>query len=602
MPTQTLEPEAALAFQKIKKERSTQQVAPQPTPPPAPPSEFGMKEREFGYVWQPVGEPQPKPAEPAKTPTPLELKKQEYSTFAREYVKPVVETGVKAIKEAPPYKQFIPSTPSVLGPPPEYVYQEIEKMAEKVAQLPTARMREQAGQPEPRVGALYFTAGIVKAAESFVKPEIPTALGAGGQYFLQRPQPTFPLLSPIRSTKPLSTYAETLPPGYRGRAELLGELTGEYLIGRYLIGPAVERGYGKAKQVGSTVKQKILGPSTIETGWERTGFGVKGWEYETYRGIPGQPQIPPGHPYIQQEGMEEFLTQTARATSHPVAVHIPKETPWRVIIKHPPTPIGGGLTQTVLRSEISDLSKLALRGVSKKAVLAPYWMAAYAPASSTWARTLAAMGVTAVSKAVTMPKATAPQIVSKPSAPKITPAPLLEVPEALEPTETPPLQQLTPKPRVLLSAIQEKREKIVPTLKPKAPQILLPTQRRETAISLKPSLKLKSFAQSLEKSASIQAATPAQITKAAQIQQQQQIAKTTQLQRQFQTYTPLKMKVPQIFESPTRKRKRKRREEDVFGLVGRQKRFYPVLSPKEVMKIGTPKIFKLPKQKKRGIF
>jgi len=420
-----------------------------------------------------------------------------------------------------------------------------------MAKTPAVALREVAGIPDPGVGGTYFFAGVVKSAEAFVRPEIPTALGATGRYLMQRPQTHLggiPLISPVRPTRPFEEYAKSLPPGYRGRAEFLGELAGEYLIGRYVVGPALEKGYKKAKTAASAIKKKLTG-KTVETGFKRTAFGTKGWEYETIRGAPGQPQFPAHHPYIRQEGMEEFLTQTARATQKPVPVHIPKETPWRVIIKHPPTPLGGGLTQTVLRSEISDLSKLALHGVSKKTMLAPYMMAAYAPKPTSIIPSLFALGISTLTKAVTKPKA-----------PKIKPSTFLEVPEAFEP-KMPPIQKLTPKPRVLVAPSQELKRKAVPLIKPslKVPQILVPKQRRR----LLPRL------------------APTQVVKAAQIQKQMQ----TQIQRQMQVHAPPQMKVPQIFEGPKRKRKRKRKEDDMLGLYGRYPRFYPVASAKQFLKM-----------------
>jgi len=82
-----------------------------------------------------------------------------------------------------------------------------------------------------------------------------------------------------------------------------------------------------------------------------------------------------------------------------------------------------------------------------------------------------------------------------------------------------------------------------------------------------------------------------------QVAIQKQIQKTIQRQIQYQPPypTPPRMyvppKYPKMFELP--KRRKRKGKEDLFGLYGRYKRFYPVMSAKEVMSLN-----KLPSEKK----
>lgn len=133
-----------------------------------------------------------------------------------------------------------------------------------------------------------------------------------------------------------------------------------------------------SKHITQPIKGKIVGTydyvatklghqPTMVTGWERTGLGIEGYEFneitapkhnipspfESYKEIPS---------VIVDERASQFITQTARATSSPVGVTATEQTiygkggkPWSVIVKHPANPVGGGLTQLVEPSTITKI-------------------------------------------------------------------------------------------------------------------------------------------------------------------------------------------------------------------------------------------------------
>lgn len=479
-------------------------------------------------------------AEPSPTPTPLELKKQEVKTFAQEHVKPVVETA----KKSP-----LPHIP--------YAYQLLREQAKKTGETPLAIITKASGQRYQPEEVLFGVAGLVKAGESYFRPEIRTFTGSAVQEAVTPKRtlfgvPKFPVVS---KPSPMQTYWKTVE---KHPSEMLGELLGEYLLGRYVFAPIMERGYKKVKGAKEFVKRK-LGRETVETGFKRGAFGSKGYKFETVRGKVGKPQFEDVPSFIRQEGMEDFFTQTARATGHPVPVKPkPVDFPLVSVIKHPPTPLGGG---QVILTQVDDLSKLALRGVSSmKTKVAPFLMKAPARYVPSAVIGLAGVGVY---------KGVSSILFGESEKPLKTVTDVVIGDTGIKPT-----QKQKPKPSILQPATKiepfrlakaKERSKLTPaTLQsPLTEQVHVPMLGYVGKLKVSPVQELK--------------------VSQTQLQQAKQVMKQI-------TTVPLKTKPIQIGTTkprrrrkkvaPSKKRKRKKKRVSPYGL---ELRLYPVISSKEFM-------------------
>jgi hypothetical protein len=133
-------------------------------------------------------------------------------------------------------------------------------------------------------------------------------------------------------------------------------------------------------------KNAIIKPKPQLTGWERGGFGTKGYTLKEYRGVVGgespfKSNLPS---VIKDERAEIFMSQASRATSYPVKVTSSEQTvygigdkPYIQILKNPPNIIGGG---RVVLVEPSLVTKTPMPMISSlKTKIAPQLMISVAP-------------------------------------------------------------------------------------------------------------------------------------------------------------------------------------------------------------------------------
>lgn len=168
----------------------------------------------------------------------------------------------------------------------------------------------------------YAPVGAVAVVESFWRPEVKTFSGSLGAT----------VISPLRGGFTISLLTEY--GAYASKHPFLfgGELIGEYLTAKYIIGPALSEVWGGIKQIGPVGKvvskvggfweQKISTPfwEKMPETLQRLHFGP---EYTTWKGkemLPMETIIPQEFP---KAGAELWLsTETSLAT---------ESTPWKIV-------------------------------------------------------------------------------------------------------------------------------------------------------------------------------------------------------------------------------------------------------------------------------
>lgn len=136
-----------------------------------------------------------------------------------------------------------------------------------------------------------------------------------------------------------------------------------------------------------------------------------------------------------------------------------------------------------------------------------------------------------------------------------------------EPTFLPIFLPVIPRASVAPKFVEALKPKITPISPPKSGSIQAPATTQVPTIAQAPAI--------------------AQVPATSQVQTQQQVQRLVQRTIQAQpTPSPLKqMPVPRwLAPEPRKKRRRKKRGEDLFGLYGRYKRFYPVMPARKTLK------------------
>jgi len=149
----------------------------------------------------------------------------------------------------------------------------------------------------------YAPIGVLKAVESIYRPQVKTFTGAVASTVVSA-IPTIQvgphkLFAEPTTTEPLSQYAMEIQ---RHPALLMGEVAGEYLMAKYIWGPALQKTWRGMKWAGQKaihgyvavgrVTAKRVIPATIRYGFEPIAKRVAGEEVAYYFGRVGLPQLP----------------------------------------------------------------------------------------------------------------------------------------------------------------------------------------------------------------------------------------------------------------------------------------------------------------------
>jgi len=465
--------------------------------------------------------------------------------------------------------------------------------------------------------------GFVKGAESLVNPNVKSAGGALVGTGIS-----------LATGKGKGQHIEQYIKDIEGReGELLGELIFDYVSAK-AIGKGIEAARktkvgGKildpilkplekaedfiSKKVVQPVKRKIgeysddfvarvtgKTPQKV-TGWERTGFGSKGYEFSevTAPKKGGTSPFASTKPsVIVDDTGEHFITQTARATSKPVPVTSFEQTvygkggkPWVVITKHPPSPIGGGLSQLVDPSTLTRIPKPMIIGLKTK--IAPRLFSAtflkpstLGPAVLGFVSVETARGITTVSRPTpSIETITKDELITKTRTPPVQSTPIIPKSQQLvtltpsQPTKQKKKSKTTIKQPQLPK--QRKREIVVPVIGhlPKTVSVSIP--------KIIPDIIGKT--DQVPSIAQIPTIAQIPVQKTAQTQKVIQATVQQQRTRQIQTQpTPIPSIVtgitPRIPYVPQHKLRKKKGKGDKYLFDKWRIKKHPVLTDEQVMK------------------